>query len=219
MNVLTRISDIIHANLHSMVERAQDPHKLLQLMMQQIDEALAEGRTVCAQHLAEQKHISRQQRNLTTQMQRWQEKAELALSHDNEALARSALAHKHGLAQRYEQLRQQHTHHAGQLAALDTDLSQLQQKRSEAMAKARQLASREQVALTRLKARTTEHTVDTQQAQARFDAYQQRIERLEAQADSQYLGSDASLDAQFAELAREASVDQDLAKLKARHVA
>ena len=107
MGMFTRINDIIQSNINALLDKAEDPEKMIRLIIQEMQETLVEIRTLAAQHIAEQKHLNRQIDNLEKRAAHWQENAELAVSKGKDDLARAALKEKQELEAKQAELQEQ----------------------------------------------------------------------------------------------------------------
>lgn len=219
MGTLTRLADIINANLNALLDKAEHPEKMLRLLVQEMEESLVELRTVAAQHIAERKQLERQQTQMQAEAASWQSRAERALQLDKDELARAALAEKLKLEQHSEQLASDLDACAGLLGDIEQDISRLQTKLSEAKARYHQLQRREYNTGVRLQAKTQQQTVNIEAALQKFDRYEQKIDAMEAELESYDLGVKASnnaagLQQQFRDLEQQAAIDQAMMELK-----
>ncbi len=216
MGVFNRINDIIQSNLVSILDKAEDPEKLLRLMIQEMEEALVEVRSVSAGYLAEQKGLRRRQGELEKLAGEWHHKAELAVSKERDDLAKAALEQKNALLQQASALNEELNRVDQAVEKLSLDIGRLQGKLNEAKAKQSALMQRHKVAATRLKVNTQCHSEKIDQAMARFEMIERKVERVEAQVESYELGHEHSLGQQIEQLARDEELDKELAELKAK---
>lgn len=214
MSIFSRLTDIMNANLNALLDRAEDPEKMARLMIQEMEDTLVEVRSAAVKAIADKKDIARRLDKLRRGEADWAEKAEFAVEKGREDLARGALLAKRKLADEAGLL-------AGELAAIDDslakyddDLSKLQAKLAEAKAKRKSVEIRMKAAEKRVKMRQTLHSGRIDAAMARYEAMEQRIDSLEADAEVYDLGKGDGLDAQFADLAAEGEIDDELAALK-----
>jgi phage shock protein A len=213
--MFSRISDIVQSNLNAMLDKAEDPQKVIRLIIQEMQETLVELRSVAARNLADQKSYQRKIDSATTKSNEWQKKAELALSKDREDLARSALLEKQKVTEQLEAIQQQQDSISDNLAKLQEDAGRLQEKLAEAKAKQKSLVMRQQTADVRLKVKAKEATVQIDEVITRFENYQTKIDDLEAEIDAyDVVGSEKSLAAEFRELEKDGDVEAELAALK-----
>ncbi len=212
MSMISRITDIFQSNINAMLDKAEDPKKVIGLMIEEMEQTLAEVRAVAASHIATQKTLNRNITRCQQQSQDWYQKAELAMQKGKEDLAKAALKQKQTVDSEIQQLESQQQQAQALLDKLGEDATRLQSKLSEARAKQRTLWQREQVAQTR-KVTQAQQQVDTDAVLQRFEHYESRIDRIEAEIEAFDLGSE-SLQSQFAELEKQDELDKQLAELK-----
>lgn len=217
MSMFSRMSDIIQSNINAMLDKAEDPEKVIRLIIQEMEETLVELRSVAAKQIAEQKFLSRKVSKLEAQAQEWQNKAQLAIEKDKESLARAALVERQSVLQKVEELKAQAIQVEDALGKLQDDTARLNEKLAEARAKQKAMAIRKNSVGVRLKAKQVEHSTKVNDAMARFDSYERRIDELEAQVDAYDLTAESqSLESQFRELEADDVIEKELAALKAK---
>lgn len=216
MGIFSRFTDIVNANINALLDKAEDPEKMVRLIIQEMEDTLVEVRSTSAKTLAEQKHINRQLQRIKHDIQDWEEKAELALKKDREDLARSALTEKRKLEDHQRSLSHELELLDNQVTKLNDEIAQLQTKLNDARARQKALIQRQRTAESRLSIKKVDNTDKTAEALAKFDQYESRIDDMEAQAESHDLGQKGSLKQEFAELERDERVEDELESLKAR---
>ncbi len=216
MGVYSRLSDIINSNVHALLDKAEDPGKMIRLIIQEMEETLVEIRSTSVKTIARRKEIEREVKQLDAGISEWEAKAELALRKDREDLARGALLYRSQLQEKRGLLNEEKALVAEQLAKLDGDIRQLNAKLKDAKVRQRSLVMRKDTAGTRLKAKQQLETSRIDEAKLRFEAFEQRIEGLEAQVEAHELGADEAIDQAFVELAANEEVDAELARLRAK---
>lgn len=218
MGMFTRLSDIVQANINAMLDKAEDPEKIIRLIIQEMQETMVELRSVAAKHLAEKKQVERQLDAVTARANEWGQKAELALSKDKEDLARAALIEKQACVAKAEELTKALTDIDSYLTGLQEDTARLNDKLTEAKAKQKAMVIRKESASARLKARQTKSGDQVANAMSKFESYEHRIEQLEAQVDAYDVvptnSSAKSLEEEFKQMEAQESVDAELAALK-----
>lgn len=215
MGLVSRISDIVQANVNAILDKAEDPAKVLKLLIQEMDEALVELRSVAASNLAEKKRLERKMEKMQQQIKGWQSKAALAIDKDREDLARGALAEKHQCQQQLVSCESELSIIASALSDLQADTVKLQEKLVEARAKQNSLVIRERSVAVRLQVKTNTHVERIETAIGRFEQYERRIDDLEAQVDSyELVQSSQSLNSQFVQLEAQEKIEQELAELR-----
>jgi phage shock protein A len=215
MGVFSRLSDIINSNLNAMLDRAEDPQKIVRLIIQEMEDTLVETRTAAARSIADRKELSRRVAELDTAVADWQRKAELAVSRGRDDLAKAALAARGQASETVALLRREIAIIDDRLAKTDADLAKLQAKLTEAKNKQKAYEIRRGTVRDQIRIRTQIHDRRLDDALARYAHLERRLDQMEARADSFDLG-ERGLDKEFAALEGESRLDQELAELKAR---
>lgn len=216
MGVFSRLSDIVNSNINSMLDRAEDPEKIVRLIIQEMEDTLVEVRANAARALADKKEISRKRDEFSKRAGEWENKAELAISKGRDDLARGAIAAKRKAEEMAEILEKELSAVDDAVAKTNEDLEKLQAKLKEARTKQRSLEMRRHAASDSVRISRQVHDGRIDDALARFDRYERRIDELEAEAESWSLGRPRTLEDEFAELEAEDVVKAELEALKAR---
>jgi phage shock protein A len=214
MGMFSRFTDIVNANLNSMLDKAEHPEKMIKLIIQEMEETLVEVRSTAAKYIAEKKTLVRQVASLESSISHWQEKAELAINKGREDLAKSALVEKHKCTNQMPVLQQELTQLNEFLSAVQEDGQRLQEKLQEAKRKQEAYYLRQQSAEVRLKVREKANVYSIDEAISKFERYQQKIDRVEAELEAYDLTKSNDLDSQFRELQTDENIDQELEQLK-----
>ncbi len=218
MGIFSRLSDIINANLNALLDRAEDPEKMIRLMIQEMEDTLVEVRSDAARTIADQKDIRRRLAKLQTLAREWERKAELALAKEREDLARGALLEKAKVEEMIAHLDEELAQLDEALARHQDSIAKLEAKLREARAKKAALAARHKTAANELRVKRNlyDHRIDD--AFARFAKIEQRIDRLESEAEALEIGREEaqSLEEEFRALEVSERIDAELAALKAR---
>ena len=215
MGIFSRFTDIINSNINSLLDKAEDPAKMVRLIIQEMEDTLVEVRSSSAKTLADKKELTRRVTRFENEAQQWQEKAELALSKDREDLARAALIEKKRCSENAETLQQDLVHIEEHIIKLQDEMSQLQDKLADAKSRQKAIIIREKTVNSRLKVKKNIDSNKVNDALSRFDRYERKIDDLEGEVDSYDLGS-KSLAEEISELESNEKVDDELAALKAK---
>lgn len=216
MGIFSRFADIINSNISALLDKAEDPEKMVRLIIQEMEDTLVEVRSTSAKVLAEKKELQRRINRVLEQVQDWQDKAELALSKDREDLAKAALVEKQKASALADTLNQELAVIDEHIARLKEEISLLQEKLLDAKARQKTIILRTQTASSRLEVKKQLDSSKIDNAMLKFEQYERRVEGLEAQVESYDLASKKTLADEFAALAAEDSVNAELAALKAK---
>lgn len=215
MGIFSRFTDIINSNINNLLDKAEDPAKMVRLIIQEMEDTLVEVRSSSAKTLADKKELARQVSRLEQDAEQWQAKAELALSKDREDLARAALMEKKKSSESAQALVDELAHTDEHLSKLQGEISQLQDKLSDAKVRQKAIVIREKSASSRLKVKENIHSTRVNDALSRFDHYERKVDDIEAEIESFDLGSKSLAD-EIADLESDDKVDDELAQLKAK---
>lgn len=215
MGVFSRFSDIINANINSILDKAEDPEKMVRLIVQEMEETLVEVRTQSAKLIADKKELGRRTKRMQKEADDWEHKAEIALSKEREDLARAALKEKNSALEEVGLVSSDLEQIESNLQKLSGDIAQLQQKLNDAKARQKALILRGKTAQSRMGVKKQIHDVDIEGAMGRFEKYESRIDMLEGEVESYDLGQKNLAD-EIADLESDEKVDEELEKLKAR---
>ncbi|MBU2969514.1 phage shock protein PspA [Pseudoalteromonas sp. C2R02] len=214
MGVFTRLTDIIQSNVLSALDKAEDPEKLVRLMIQEMEEALVEVRSTQAGFLGDKKTLNRELSSANQSIDFWQEKAELALEKQRDDLAKSALIEKSKAAKTVESLTLELSKVDDALNKLKEDVDNLQAKLDQAKAKQASIIKREETVTSRLRVKTQLHSEQINKAFERFESVERKVDEIEAKVESYDLGKAPSLQQQFEELEKNDEIEAQLAELK-----
>jgi phage shock protein A len=216
MGIFSRTRDIIAANVTDLLDRAEDPAKMIRMIILEMEETLVEVRASAARTIADQKEMRRHISKLQGLQDSWTEKAQLALSKDREDLAKAALVEKQKAADMAEQLSHEIEVLDEALKASEEDIAKLQAKLREARTRQNSLVSRMESAHNRLRMREAYAGEKVNEAFARFDMLERRVDMAEGRADALAMGQGKkSLEEEIADLQSADKVDAELAALKA----
>ncbi|HZV56839.1 MAG TPA: phage shock protein PspA [Sphingobium sp.] len=215
MGIFSRTRDIIAANVTDLLDRAEDPAKMIRMIILEMEETLVEVRASAARTIADQKEMRRHIARLESLQASWTEKAELALSKDREDLAKAALIERQKAGDMAEQLKAQIGVLDDALRASEGDIAKLQGKLREARARQSSLMTRMESAQTRIRARELYQGEKVADAFSRFDVLERRVDFAEGRADALGLGQPKTLEEEIAELQANERVEAELEALKA----
>ncbi|MFZ5610353.1 MAG: phage shock protein PspA [Pseudomonadota bacterium] len=216
MGIFSRLADIVNSNINDVLDRAEDPEKMIRLVIQEMEDTLVEVRSSAAKTIADQKDMRRQLKRLTQASQDWQEKAELALKKGREDLAKGALVEKAKVAQMATALEEELALLDEALTKHEEDVVKLEAKLREAKAKQAAIAARVETVSNRLKIRNQVYSNRVDDAFARFERLERRVDNAEGRVEAFDLGRGKTLDDEFAALAAEEAVAAELDALKAK---
>lgn len=215
MGIFSRFSDIVNSNINSILEKAEDPEKIVRLMIQEMEDTLVEVRSAAARAIADRKETSRKLTRLEAEASDWQAKAELALDKNRDDLARAALAEKAAAEKAGDSLREQLTHLTEGLDKLNEDIASLEEKLTDAKARRQAIVARHNTASKRLEVRKRLHDYRIDDALVKFESFERRMDDLEGHVESYDLGK-RSLADEITNLESEEAVEKQLAELKAK---
>lgn len=216
MGIFSRLSDIVNSNLNALLDRAEDPAKMIRLVIQEMEDTLVEVRTDAARAIAERKEAMRRRETLDRGMAEWERRAELALERGREDLAKAALMEKAALVETGKALEAEIDRLDEAMARSDSDIGRLQAKLAEAKAKQEALVARQDAASTRLKVRKTLYDGRVDDALARFDQMERRVDDVEGRVEAYDLGRSPTLAEEIAALEADARVEAEIAAMKER---
>jgi len=216
MGIFTRFSDIVNSNINAILDKAEDPEKIVRLMIQEMEDTLVEVRSAAARSIADKKDLNRKIEALDREQNDWEDKAELAMRKGREDLAKAALVEKSRVVSAVELLKADYAAVDEGLAKLNEDIARLESKLEDAKARQKALLARHKTASSRLAARKKIHDYKIDDAMVRFEAYTRRIDDVEGRVEAYDLGLPKDLNHEFASLEAEESVNKELDALKAR---
>ena len=188
MGIFSRFTDIINSNINSILDKAEDPEKMVRLIIQEMEETLVEVRTQSAKLIADKKELSRRVERLHLEAEDWETKAEIALSKAREDLARAALKEKSSAEEATVALETNLEVIDSNLEKLSSDIGLLQQKLGDAKTRQKALIVRSRTAKSRMGVKRQLYDVDVDEAMSRFDRYERKIDDLEGEVEAYDLG-------------------------------
>lgn len=215
MGIFSRFSDIVNSNINALLDKAEDPEKMVRLIIQEMEDTLVEVRSSSAKTIAEKKELQRVVNRLRDEVTDWQAKAELALSKEREDLARAALIERQKAAEQADAVAADIANLDEHISKLQDEVGQLQEKLADAKARQKSMLMRQKTVASRLEVKKTLDSNRINDAMYKFERYEQKIDTLEAQVEAYDLGKKTLKD-EFAELAAQDKIDNELAVLKAK---
>jgi phage shock protein A len=224
MGIFSRLSDIVNSNISSMLERAENPEKIVRLIIQEMEDTMVEVRSSAAKSLAERGDLERRIRQMEATVGDWRRKAELAVEKGREDLAKAALVAKNRALESVSALREELSSIDEGLAKTDNDLTKLQAKLDEAKKRQQAILVRRRTAGDRLKVRQRTHDSRIDDALNRYDEIERKLSGVEGQVDAYDMGQRKpgqdskdqveSLESELEKLENESVVEKELAELR-----
>jgi phage shock protein A len=214
MGIFTRFRDIVGSNLNSMLDRAEDPEKLIKMMIREMEDTLIELKAACAGVMAENKKVQRQMQTAEDRVDYWQDKASLAVNKGRDDLAREALLEKRRFSQRAHSLSNELSEHNVLLDQYKDDIRQIEDKLKSAREKERLLVQRHIHAANKKRAQEKLRRIDNADAIFKFEELEHRIEHMEAEADLVNFGRKPMLEEELDRLTLDDEIELELQALK-----
>ena len=214
MGVFSRFRDIISSNINAMLDRAEDPEKLISLMIREMEDTLVEMKASCAGVIASLKKVERQIEEGNMVMKVWEDRAALAVSKGRDDLAREALTEKRRYSERCKTFDRERREHHALIQQYHQDIGQLEDKLRSARDKQRSLGQRHVHALKKRMAQEEIRRMDTSEAILKFDELEKRIDRMEAEADLVNSMRKPLLETQFENLIVDEEIEKELRIIK-----
>jgi len=216
MGIFSRFSDIVNANINAVLEKAEDPEKIIRLMIQEMEDTLVEIRSAAAKCIADRKELGRHIELLEREKSEWARRAELAVRREREDLARAALVEKQAIGDRTDQMKLELESLDGQLEKFNSDITQLLSKLNDAKTRQRSIVIRHKTANSQLSARKHIHDDRIEEMLFRFESAEQRIDRVESETEAINMGRGRNLADEIEDLEQDDRVEAELADLKSK---
>ncbi len=214
MSIFSRFADIINSNINALLDKAEDPEKLIRMIIQEMEDTLVEVRTESAKSLADRKELQRKVVWLEEEARDWTAKAELAVSRGREDLAKAALAEKYKQEAELRELQKQINSLDESISKLTAEISQLQDKLVDARARQQTINMRFATQTSRVKVSRKLYETGSGNVVQKFEQFERKLDELEAEADSFQIGRNNDLKAKFDDLEASEKVDEELEVLK-----
>jgi phage shock protein A len=216
MGIFSRMTDIINSNINSMLDQAEDPEKMIRLIIQEMEDTLVEVRSSSARVLADRKAAARRLEQVEAEAASWEEKARLAISKGREDLARAALQEKRAIEEEVTVVQSELEATDEHIQQLNDEVAQLQQKLSDAKAKQKAMLMRSKTVESRIKVKRQIQREALDNAFQRFEHYERRMDTLESQLEAMDLGREVPPDlaAEINALQEDDLINDELERLK-----
>ncbi len=216
MGIFSRLADIVNSNINAILDRAEDPEKIIRLIIQEMEDTLVEVRSAAVRIIAEKKEVERRLETLRREQEEWQRRAELAVTKGREDLAKGALTAKARVAEALAALEREHKQIEDGLQKQNEDIGKLQAKLADAKAREKSIAARHKNAAARIKVRSKLYDERITDAFARFEQVERALDEIEGKVESFDLGRKETLAEELAGMEAEHGIEEELAQLKAR---
>ncbi len=215
MGIFSRMTDIINSNITAILDQAEDPQKMIRLIIQEMEDTLVEVRSSSARVLAERKAAERRRLQIADDVESWEAKARLAISKGREDLARAALQEKQLIQEELKAVEAELAATDDHIGQLNEEIGQLQQKLTDARAKQKTLVMRSQTVESRIKVKRQMHREALDEAFSKFDKFERRMDTMESQLESMDMGREGSdLATEIDALAEDQKINDELSRLK-----
>ncbi len=216
MGIFSRMTDIINSNITSILDQAEDPQKMIRLIIQEMEDTLVEVRSSSARVLAERKAADRRHQQVLEDSNNWEGKARLAISKGREDLARAALQEKQAIEEELTVVAAELSATDEHIERLNVEIGQLQAKLTDAKAKQKTILMRSKTVQSRIKVKRQMHREALDDAFNKFGQFERRMDNLESQLESMDLGHDApgDLASEIDSLVENEKINEELARLK-----
>ena len=192
MGIFSRMTDIINSNINSILDQAEDPQKMIRMIIQEMEDTLVEVRSSSARVLAERKGADRRRARVMEDIQSWEDKAKLAIRKGREDLARAALQEKQAIEEELTTVEGELQATDDHITQLNKEIGQLQAKLADAKAKQKTILMRSKTVESRVKVKRQMHREALDDAFSKFDQFERRMDNLEGQLESMDLGRDVT---------------------------
>jgi phage shock protein A len=214
MGIFTRFRDIVSSNINAMLDKAEDPEKLIKLMIREMEDTLVELKASCAGVMADRRKVNRQLEEIDLRIQYWEDRAGIAVRKGRDDLAREALIEKRRFVSRKEALGNEISEIEHLIEQYQDDIRQLEEKLKSARNKQRMLVQRHIHAKRKIRAQEDIRRMDSSEVIVKFDELENRIERMEVDAELVNFGKKPSLEEEFDKLVVDEDIEKELQALK-----
>lgn len=213
MGIFSRFTDIINSNINALLDKAEDPEKMVRLIIQEMEDTLVEVRSASAKTIANKKDVVQQISRHTQEAADWEQKAELAINKEREDLARAALQERAKSSEAADALSAELALLEEELGKLQTETTQLQEKLADAKNRQKTIIMRQKTVSSRLEVKKRLDSSSVEDAMGRFEQFERKIDDLESQVEAYDLGK-RTLKDEFANLESDSKIEDELSALK-----
>lgn len=216
MGIFSRMSDIVNSNLNALCDSAEDPEKMIRLIIQEMEDTLVEVRSTSAKIIGEQKKVSRHRDRIAAEAAAWEDKAKLAVSKGRDDLAKAALQERRMTEEVLRAVEEELTMAGEQVAQLNEEVGQLQQKLDDAKAKQKAILLRAKTVSSRVQIKRQVQRNELDNAFAKFERFERKVDNLEGELQALDLGRETAggLAAEIDALGAEDWLDEELMRIK-----
>ena len=216
MGIFSRISDIVNSNLNALCDSAEDPEKMIRLIIQEMEDTLVEVRSASARVIADQKTAARRRDRIASEVSNWEDKARLAVSKGRDDLAKAALQERRVVEDTLRIVEDELTSSGDQIGQLNEEIGQLQQKLDDAKAKQKAILLRVKTVQSRVQVKNQVQRKELDDAFARFEGFERKVDNLEGELHAMDLGRNtaSSLAAEIDALGDADWLEEELARIK-----
>ncbi len=216
MGIFSRMTDIINSNINAMLDQAEEPEKMVRLIIQEMEDTLVEVRSSSARVIADRKAAARRLEQVRAEAESWEEKARLAIAKGREDLARAAIQERRAIEEEVGVVEGELQATDDHIEQLNDEVSKLQQKLDDARAKQKALAMRSKTVESRIKVKRQMQREALDSAFTRFEQFERRMDTLESQLEAMDIGREVAPDlaAQIQSLEDDERINDELQRLK-----
>ena len=216
MGIFSRISDIVNSNLNALCDSAEDPEKMIRMIIQEMEDTLVEVRSASARVIADQKTAARRRDRIANEVSAWEDKAKLAVSKGRDDLAKAALQERRGVEDTLRVVESELTSASEHIAQLNEEIGQLQLKLDDAKAKQKTILLRTKTVQSRIQVKNQVQRKELDDAFARFERFERKVDNLEGELQAMDLGRDtaSSLAAEIDALGEADWLEEELLRIK-----
>ena len=214
MGIFTRFRDIVNSNINAMLDKAEDPEKMLKLMIREMEDTLVEIKSACAGVMAAGKKVERELEGTESRADYWEDRAALAVSKGRDDLARDALGEKRRYTEKAQVLQRELREHQALVEQYQEDMVQLERKLGSAREKQRTLIQRHIHARRQRQAQEEIRRMDNSEAVYKFEEFENRIERMEAEANLVNYGRKETIEQELDAIVVDEEIENELQRIK-----